>query len=241
MARYALVVGMVVLVALSFAVFHAPANDEPKSDPNAKASIWTPPKEVPVTAAMRRDINRTLDAFVPAAVERQNPSLAYALATPNLRASATRRQWERGEIPVMPFAAKGKAFHGWTLNYSIKNNVNVDLMVPASAEEKELQAIAYTVDLRRINGRWRVSEFFPTAQFRKTAAANGSNIVAQPDLAPQAKMDGTTHTGEDATERYVALVPMFIVGFGLALVIGLFLVQYAKGRRAERDYLAGRL
>ena len=64
--------------------------------------------------------------------------------------------------------------------------MNVDLMLQAGKEEKEVSGIAYTVDLKRIGGRWLVESFFPTAEFRRVPAANGSRIVAQPDLAPYA-------------------------------------------------------
>ena len=121
-----------------------------------------------MTPKLRREINATLDRFVPAAVLREAPMEAYALSTPTLRTSATRAQWRKGEIPVYPFRVKdGSDLHGWRLNFAVKNNVNVDLMLQASKEEKEVSGIAYTVDLKRIRGRWLVESFFPTAEFRR--------------------------------------------------------------------------
>ena len=79
----------------------------------------------------------------------------------------------------------------------MKNNVNVDLMLQASKEEKEVSGIAYTVDLKRMGGRWLVESFFPTAEFRRAPAANGSRIVAQPDLAPTQTRDAVTQTSDD--------------------------------------------
>ena len=131
--------------------------------------------------------------------------------------------------------------HGWRLNFAVQNNVNVDLMLQASKEEKEVSGIAYTVDLKRIGGRWLVESFFPTAEFRRVPAANGSRIVAQPDLAPTQTREAVTQTSDDVISRLFALAPLLVVAGGMSLVIGVFVTQYIRGKRAERDYLAGRL
>ena len=235
--------GVVLAVALAIVVstlvLHSPADDDSEGVAGSQANVYVPPEPVPVTKKMRREINATLDRFVPAAVRRENPMVARSLATPGLRASATRKQWETGEIPVYPYDAKGSQFHGWTVNYSIPNNVNVDLMIQATDKEKVSNGIAYTVDLRRVRGRWLVESFFPTAEFRRVPAANGSRIVAQPDLAPTQVV--THDPTKDVTNRLIALVPLVIAALGLSLVIGVFFMQYIRGKRAERDYLAGRL
>jgi hypothetical protein len=241
LARVGVVLAAALVVLVSTLVLHGPADDDSEGVPGSQAKVDLPPEPVRVTKRMRREINATLDRFVPAAVRREDPRIAHDLATPALRASATPKQWKRGEIPVYPFHAKGSQFHGWTLNYSIPNNVNVDLMIPATAEEKQVSGIAYTVDLKRIGGRWLVESFFPTAEFLRVPAANGSRIVAQPDLAPTQTREGVTQTGQDATNRIIALVPLLVALVGVLLVIGVFVTQYLRGKRAERDYLAGRL
>ena len=241
LARLGVVLALALAVFVATLVLRAPADDDSEGVAGSRAAVYVPPKPVRVTNQMRSEINATLDRFVPAAVRRENPRVARELASPALRASATRKQWERGEIPVYPFHAKGSEFHGWKLNYSIPNNVNVDLMIQATDEEKQSSGIAYTVDLKRIGGRWLVDSFFPTAEFRRVPAANGSRIVAQPDLAPTQTRGGATQTGQDVTNRIVALVPLLVALLGVGLVIGVFLTQYLRGKRAERDYLAGRL
>jgi hypothetical protein len=123
----------------------------------------------------------------------------------------------------------------------VENNVNFDLMLQASEKEKQVSGIAYTVDLKRIGDRWLVESFFPTAEFRRAPASNGSRIVAQPDLAPTQTRDGVNQTSEDPTNRIFALAPILVVVLGLGLVIGVFVAQFVRGKRAERDYLAGRL
>ncbi len=65
--------------------------------------------------------------------------------------------------------------------------------------------------------------------------------MAAPDLAPTQTRDGVTQTSDDVTNRIFALAPLLVAVLGIGLVIGVFLTQYVRGKRAERDYLAGRL
>lgn len=242
LARLGVVLAAALAVLLSTLVLRGPADNDSEGVPGSQADIWVPPKTIRMTPKLRREVNATLDRFVPAAVLREAPMAAYHLSTPTLRGSATRAQWRNGEIPVYPFRVKeGSDLHAWRLNFAVENNVNVDLMLQASKEEKEVSGIAYTVDLKRVGGRWLVESFFPTAEFRRVPAANGSRIVAQPDLAPTQTRDGVTQTSEDVTYRIFALAPLLVALLGVGLVIGVFVAQYVRGKRAERDYLAGRL
>jgi hypothetical protein len=242
LARLGVVVAAAFAVLVSTLVLRAPADDDSEVVAGSRGDIYVPPETIRMSPRLRREINGTLDRFVPAAVLRKDPMEAYRLSTPTLRTSATRAQWRNGEIPVYPFHVKeGSDLHGWRLNFAVKNNVNVDLMLQASKEEKQVSGIAYTVDFKRINGRWLVESFFPTAEFRRVPAANGSRIVAQPDLAPTQTRDGVNQTNENVTNRVFALAPLLVAVLGLGLVIGVFVAQYIRGKRAERDYLAGRL
>ncbi|MGH2931364.1 MAG: hypothetical protein ACRDKK_00760 [Gaiellaceae bacterium] len=242
LARVGVVLAAALAVLVSTLVLRGPADNDSEGVAGSQADIWVPPPDIRMTRKLRREINATLDRFVPAAVLREAPMEAYALATPSLRTSATRAQWRKGEIPVYPFHVKeGSDLHGWRLNFAVKNNVNVDLMLQASKEEKEVSGIAYTVDLKRIRGRWLVESFFPTAEFRRAPAANGSRIVAQPDLAPTQNREAVTQTSDDLISRLFALAPLFVMLAGMGVVIGVFLTQHIRGKRAERDYVAGRL
>src|SRR5207253_3904954 len=60
-----------------------------------------------VDRAVRRQINRTLDLFVRYGVERVDPARAYAVASPMMRSSQTRAQWNAGTLPVPPYQTKG--------------------------------------------------------------------------------------------------------------------------------------
>jgi hypothetical protein len=240
LARTAFVAFVALAIGVTFAVVHGPRKEKPQASAEA-GPIQRPEQPIRVTRELRAEINRTLDRFVPAAVLRRDPMAAYKLSTPELQAAASRSEWERGEIPVYPFEVQGARFHGWTLNYAITDNVNVDLMLQAPPRKGNTAGIAYTVDLKRIDGKWLVNSFFPTAEFRRSPTQSGTRIVAQPDLAPQ-QVEGSAHTGkgEERIERLFVLAPIAVVGLGLVLVVGVFVVQGIRSRRAQRAYEAGR-
>jgi hypothetical protein len=118
--------------------------------------------DVPLTAAMRRAIDRTLDEFVPAAVGRRDPARAWELAGPGLRAGTTRRQWLAGELPVHPFPFAGREFRGWRKIYAHRDKVAIDLLLHPRPDSR-LGPIAFGIDLVPRGDRWVVDSIFPAA------------------------------------------------------------------------------
>jgi hypothetical protein len=232
----AVVLAALVVVVLT-AIFKRPNDSAPTSAPTS-GSTYVEDRPVKLTPAMKREINETLKRFVPAAVLRRDTMEAYELATPNLRAGASREEWERGEIPVFPATVR-RPYTGWRLNYSIQNNVNFDLMLNTTKQEKEISAYSYNVDLRRIGGRWLVESFYPVAQFRRTSLENGTKVVASYDFVPL-QYEGASGTNEEE-KRLFTLAVLSIPVLGLALVALLFAAQYVRHRRAERRYAAGQV
>lgn len=122
----------------------------------------TTERQVPLTAADRRAIDRTLDRFVPAAVGRRNPLAAWAFSTRRLRAGSTRRGWARGDVPVFPYPARGKRFHDWILQYSQPDLVGIELGVRPRKGAK-VGAAAFDLELERVHGSWLVNAIYVRA------------------------------------------------------------------------------
>jgi hypothetical protein len=97
----------------------------------------------------------------------------------------SRADWLRGRLPVVRYQAEGSRFHGWTLDYSLADEISVDVLLRPGARETR-GAIAYTGVFKRRHGRWLVDEFVPVASFAPDNART-KKIVAQPDLTPAAK------------------------------------------------------
>jgi hypothetical protein len=233
LAKIGVVVLAVLVVVALTAIFKRPSNDTPSSAPS-RGSVYVEDRPVKLTPAMRREINATLEEFVPAAVLRRDTQTAYELSTPNLRAGASRDEWDKGEIPVFPASVR-PPFTGWKLNYSITNNVNVDLMLRTTKQEKEISAYSYNVDLKRIDGRWRVESFYPVAQFRRTSLENGTRVVASYDFVPL-QYQGAGRSSHEEEKRLFTLAIFSIPALGLFLIVLVFVTQYVRNRRAERTY-----
>jgi hypothetical protein len=197
-------------------------------------------KAVRLTHADRRLVNRTIDVLMNAGVKRENPRLLYDFATPNLRNQATRRGWKRGDIPVYPYPALGKKFHGWTINYSQRNHLNVDLLVMPSRNKARLGPVALTVDLRKMDRRWLVDGVFPVASFAPIPPqGNRGPVVSTYDLVPAAS--GSAPSGARSRISYAYfLLPVAIIGGGIMVVVGFFVWRTVRDRRAHRRYQAQR-
>lgn len=190
--------------------------------------------QVPLRRADKREINRVLAAFIPAAVERKDPLAAYHLATPEMRQSASLAEWKRGDIPVYPYPASER--RSWTLNFSYPGQVNFDLFVQPK-KNADVGPIAFTVEMRRGKGRhWLVESFFPTAMFPKpTKSSGGGQPLAQPDLSP-ANVTGTSQTGKQRVSPYFFFVPVVMLGLVLLIPLVMFVRGKFREARAEKIY-----
>lgn len=232
------ILGLVGLVALGIWTWSTLAPPPKKVDDAATqpgvAVFAGQERQVPLRRADRREINRVLDAFVPAAVERKDPLAAYRLATPAMRKSATLAEWKRGEIPVYPYPASER--RSWTLNFSYPGQVNLDLFIQPR-KNADVGPIAFTVELHRGKGRhWLVESFFPTAMFPKpTKESGGGQPLAQPDLSP-ANVKGTSQTGDQRVSPYFFLVPPGLLALALLIPIVMFVRGKYREARSERIY-----
>ena len=243
--RLAYAIGIpLVLAGLVFAgVMMLPEaqEDPPEVFSNQQAyNVAAHEKPVRLTRADRKLVNETIDIVMNDGVKRQNPSAVYGVVTPNLRSQATRAAWRRGEIPVYPYPALGKKFHGWTINYSQRNHLNVDLLVMPARNRATLGPVALTLDLRKVREKWLVDGLFPVATFAPIPPqGNRGPVVSTYDLVPAAA--GARPTGARSRLSYAYFVlPGAIIGGGIAFVVGFFVLRAVRDRRAHRRYLAQR-
>ncbi|HEX2292068.1 MAG TPA: hypothetical protein VHH55_02065 [Gaiellaceae bacterium] len=197
-------------------------------------------RSVRLTRGDRRQVNETIDVLINAGVKREDPGRLYKYATPQLRAQATPAEWRRGDIPVYPYPALGKRFHGWTINYSQPNHLNVDLLVMPGKDRARLGPVALTLDLRKIRNRWLVDGIFPVATFAPLPPqGNRGPVVSTYDLVPAAAGSAPTGARSRLGSAYFA-IPAALVGGGILVVAGYFVLRGVRDRRAQRRYLAQR-
>ena len=240
---YAIVIplGLVGLVVAGAALLPKAEEDPPEVFSNQEAyNVAAHEKPVRLTRADRKLVNEAIDTVMNDGVKRRNPSAVYEVVTPNLRRQASRSDWRRGDIPVYPYPALGKRFHGWTINYSQQNHLNVDLLVMPSRNRATLGPVALTIDLRKVQRKWLVDGLFPIATFAPIPPqGNRGPVVSTYDLVPAAA--GSAPTGAHSRLSYAYFVlPAAIIGGGIAFVVGFFVVRAVRDRRAHRRYLAQR-
>jgi hypothetical protein len=182
-----------------------------------------------LTAADRRAIDATLDRFVPSAVARRDVAASYDLVTPAMRAGISRAEWASGDIPVFPFPAGGTRFHGWILEGSYRDDVIVDLFVQ-SRHPKTRGAEAFTIELKRLRGRWLVDSIQPSASF--APVGKPPKVLSQADLRPGPKNPG----GSKLSATWL-VVPAALLSLIVLVPAGFFLVSWRRDRRAQREYL----
>jgi hypothetical protein len=209
----------------------------------AAPALAAPPHLAP---SDRAAVNRTLDIFVNHAVKRQNPAAAYDVLTPTLKAGMTRQQWSHGEIPVYPYPAAGRHFHGWTIQYRTRDELSVELILsPTAKYQGKLGQILFNVYLHPAHGKWLVDSFMPGATFApigkpgvvQAARDFQANPSAQTYNRGKSNVSGPTQPPKLSGD--FALVPFAVIGLVLAGLAGWGIVGWVRHRRVLADYDRG--
>lgn len=184
-----------------------------------------PPKEIKVTPAARREVNDTLLAFIRTGVTRSDPAAAWQLTTPEMRSGISRRDWNRGELPVQPFPARIPAVPEWNVITSYPGDLTVDLLLQPRAGTK-VGPIAFAVELKRRDGRWLVDSMAPEHVF----GPSGPSVA--PKLPPNFKGQSTKAR---LSPLYI-IIPGALLGLALIVPLLIALSHLWRTRRIERRY-----
>jgi len=103
--------------------------------------------------------------FIETAVLRKNLDWAYDHAHPYIKGLMTRAQWDRGEIPVIPFPAENAATAQFLVVYSYQTEVLFDIDLVSRPGSGVRPHLNFYIGLRRaggkLTGRWLVSYWEP--------------------------------------------------------------------------------
>jgi hypothetical protein len=152
------IIAIIVTVALPS---KSNALDTPISSKPAQTVENDPPARVdPVAIAVGRK-------FLQTAVIRKNLDWAYDNVHVDLKGRMSRKVWDRGNIPVIPFDAQNANTTAFIPRFSLQKEVEFEItLVPkvhaVYAGTKPLRFyIALRRDKDKANGRWLVSYFEP--------------------------------------------------------------------------------
>lgn len=209
-----------------------------------------PPKNAPhaqlvkqskyVSPADRRGINRTLDEFIPAALDRSSPAAAWRLSGPDLTGGTTLTQWRHGTSPIPYYPARGKTFHDWTVIDSSPGSVDFSLLVHPR-RGTQTSAWVFQGQMIKRHGRWLVNGLY-TAAIMARPDKNGRHEVGPADFAAGGAAQGgqggapppdnSARLGKTwliAIVAAIALALLFPIGYGVVSVV--------RSRRSKMRYL----
>lgn len=192
-------------------------------------------KDVPFKGAVARQASRTIRRFVSSAVLRRNLDEAWTLASPSLRSGLTRKQWNSGRLPVVPFPANALQDVGWRLDYAYANDVVLDVLL-TSKPGSNVDSEVFLIELKRFGRagakRWLVEAWLPRKAFddaRETAAPTPKGKERR-----SAPRSGVPPQTESAISKAWFAVPLAIVGLVLLIPLA-FLFSSWRARRAYRE------
>ena len=181
-------------------------------------------RQVPVTPARRAQVNKLFDAFVPAAIARRDPGAAYDLVTPAFRVGTTRAEWRHGAVPVSFYQPRSHTFHGWTVDVSYPAFMSVQLyLLPRNPKDG---AVDYSVDLKRLHGRWLVDSLYQRATYAPAAAARRAKAPPKA-TAPPATLFPKAKGG------LMWIVILAFLSLIVAVPLCFFAVQWFSARRGR--------
>jgi len=232
----------VVLVGVAIAAVllpGSPKNEESAPSGNTPAQTVAIQKPTRVTAAERRAVDRTLGAFVRAAVTRDNPAAAWDLVTEDMKGGVTRKEWNSGQLPVAPFPAKVPKRLSWNVASSYADDLTLDLLLQPRAGAKG-GAIAFSVEMQRPKGskRWLVASMVPEHIFSPAPTPTAKPAATTPNSKPVAAPENPFAHG--SLSLWWLVVPAALLALIVLIPVGVLLNNGRRNRAIEREYRADR-
>jgi len=196
-----------------------------------------------------------LKQFIATAVVRHNVSKAWNYAGPSLKEGLTRKQWDKGNLPVIPFPAANKGWGNWSfVQYSYreaqKHTVGLEVYLFPKPNSGWSAMTADVEVVKGKNGRWLVDYWMPKRFHGPPAVSHNTKAKAgakklrarhavKTKTHAQAKTTQTTEAaGGDATRTRGAwwALPLGILALAILipLTVGGFI--WYRNRRAEKAY-----
>jgi hypothetical protein len=232
---------VVFAVAAAILVLDPGATDPVKDGPLTRTPepAAAPEKPLRITPAMRREIDRTVHRFVGTAVVRRNLDAAWELASPTMREGVTRRDWRRGDLPVLPYPEQAIENVDWNVGYSFDRTVGIDVMVVPKAGSGE-SVLVYAAELTETGAgssrRWLVDSWIPRAVLGQATAparrgdGQGGRTEGTEAARPPLAFD------DARLSAWWFLAPGLFLALLLLVPIVLVVRSVRARRRADRTY-----
>jgi hypothetical protein len=173
---------LVLIVPIALIAWHFSTPGDPENANGPVIPNYVQPKRSPFTEAERAAVRPVLAQFIRNAVARDaggDVSKAWDVAGPDLREGQSRRQWDKGDIAVVPYPAANRGLGRWSyVKYSYTNSVGLEVFVfpqPGSGWS------AMTADAEVVkdkDGKWYVNYWLPE-KFHGPPALSAAQLKAQ--------------------------------------------------------------
>ena len=228
---------VVVLGAVALAVVLLPGS--PRNQEDVEPTGTVPPQTVAiqrptrVTANEREAVERTLNAFVRTAVTRDDPAAAWNLVTADFKGGVSRKEWNAGTLPVIPFPARVPKRLSWKVLSSYADDLTIDLLLqPRPGTHRG--AIAFAVEMQKAKGRWLVASMVPEHTFSPAPTKPGpTSPGSKPVAAPNVKI-------AHGISLWWLGVPIGLLALVVLIPVGVGLNTWRRNRVFERRYRAER-
>lgn len=232
--------------------FSNPGDKGAATGPEVNEPGYTQPKHARFTKAKQREVSKVLREFILTAVDRRDVGRSWDISAPSLREGFTKKQWSRGDLPVVPYPAANKGLGRWSfVQYSYSDTIGLEVFLfpkPGSGWS------AMTADVELVkghDGKWRVDYWMPKkfhgppalAKTKPTAKVKAKAVKAK--ATPTHRAVGKRRAappepalvGTPKPSRAWWIVPIAFLSLIVLAPLAILLGSWYGNRRAERDYL----
>jgi hypothetical protein len=173
-----------------------------------------------LSPADRRQIDTLLDRFIPAAVERRDPTTAWALAGPEMRGASSLSAFRKGNLPVPSYPANEKNYHHWRAIDIEKSSVVLNVLVHPK-DPKKIGTWVFSIEVVKSKSRWLVNRIYTIAVMNPPVRpATVTHELGPADYAAPPPTSRTSTTSSPSSRSF--LLPVVAI-FALVLLIPLAL------------------
>ncbi len=116
--------------------------------------------KVPPTVKLTPDATLVARKFIKTAVARKNLPGAYSIVTEAIRQGQTLKEWNTGNIAVIPYPVHAIQYAPMKVDFSYPKEAQVEIALlpkPGSKVKGQL----FQMDLVKQNGKWLVNSWYP--------------------------------------------------------------------------------
>jgi hypothetical protein len=217
--------GLLAAAVAAIVVLLPSSKRPPEVFTKAPPKVYKAPRPVALDRKGRAEVVFAASNFIQTAVRRNHVAASWDMTDPSLRQGFTRRQWAKGNIPVVPYPAVG--IRQLQVDWSYRDDVALDIVLVATARS-HLPPKSFMIELKRFGGpvhhRWLVASWAP----------HGVSEASM--LAAAAKDQGPIPSATSLSSRWLLLPLFLILGTILMLPIAMAVRERVKGARAERAH-----